>query len=139
MSLRRQIVILKMIVLMTGLAAYGQTETNECDTIYEFAETMPKYGQEDSELMEYFNKNVVTVLSDCYEREAILISRIYAILTISREGNVIDVEFKKLHATEECREFLKEKILKMKGWTSAKQGNRKVCCRFKLPITINLK
>ncbi|MEZ4911206.1 MAG: hypothetical protein R2774_10135 [Saprospiraceae bacterium] len=128
-------IVLTLFIFATGYSSYGQSVNNECDTIYDFAETLPKYENDIKGLMDYLMADLAPILSDCYKRDDILTASIYLTLTIDKEGKVIDVEFKRIQASEKCKEELKEKLLTMTGWTPGKQGDLAICCKYQWPIS----
>jgi hypothetical protein len=123
------------LIFTTGFYTFGQSVDNECDTIYDFVETLPQYENDVKGLMDYLMTDLAPILSNCYKRDDILSTSIYLILTIDKKGKVIDVEFKRIQASEKCKEELKEKLLHMNGWTPGKHENVAVCCKYQWPIS----
>jgi hypothetical protein len=134
-NMKRLKTILTLLIFATGFSSFGQSVNNECDTIYDFAETLPQYENDVKGLMDYLMTDLAPILSDCYKRDDILTASIYLTLTIDKEGKVIDVEFKRIQASEKCKEELKEKLLNMTCWTPGKQGDVSVCCKYQWPIS----
>ncbi len=132
--MKRLQTLLTLLIFTTGFSLFGQSAHNDCDTIYDFATTLPHYQNDGKGLMDYLMTDLASILSDCYTRDNIITASIYLILTIDKKGKVIDVEFKRIHATDKCKEELKEKLLTMTGWTPGKQGNKVVCSKYLWPI-----
>lgn len=132
--MKRLQTLLTFLIFAAGFFSFSQSVHNDCDTIYDFAESLPQYQNDGKGLMDYLMTDLAPILSDSYTRDNIITASIYLILTIDKKGKVIDVEFKKIHATEKCKEKLKEKLLTMTGWTPGKQGNKAVCSKYKWAI-----
>ncbi|MFK8044143.1 MAG: hypothetical protein AB8B72_01510 [Crocinitomicaceae bacterium] len=131
--MRRLLMIL--ITILTSLTVIAQPSSHECDSIYEFAEEMPVYQNGMNGLIKYLKSDLIPILVDCNGRDGILTSSLYLSLTIDRQGKVIDVEFQRIQATEQCKKELREKLLTMKGWTSGMQDGIAICCTFSWPIS----
>ncbi len=127
--------VLTLVVSTLGFSALGQSTDSKCDTIYDYAETLPHYENDIKGLMDYLMTDLAPILSDCYKRDGILTASIYLTMTIDTEGKVIDVEFRRIQASDKCKEELREKLLSMTSWTSGKQGNTPVCCKYQWPIS----
>lgn len=91
---------------------------------------MPQYDKGAEGLKDYLIKELTPILSDCYKRDSILTASMYLILTIDRQGEVVDIYFTRIQATEKCKEELRQKIMTMKGWSSGQKGGQPVCCHY---------
>src|SRR5690606_40596459 len=105
-------VILIHYILMISVESFGQID-NECDTIYSFVDSMPNYTDGIAGLMDYLNKELIPILTDCNQRDSTLIASMYLNLTIDKKGNVIDIDFIRINASDQCKNDLKKKILTM--------------------------
>jgi hypothetical protein len=126
--------ILVFSFLMISVESFGQID-NKCDAIYSFVDFMSEYANGIHGLMDYLNKDLILILSDCIQRDSILIASMYLTLTIDNEGKVIDVDFIQINATDQCKSDLKKKILTMPSWTPGKLNGKAVCCKFSWPIS----
>lgn len=125
-----------MLVLLANVfSTFAQSANNKCDTIYDFAETLPQYENDNKGLMEYLMSNLVPILSNAYSRDGILTTSIYLTLTIDAAGKVIDVEFNRIQGSEKCKEELRENLLKMTGWSPGIHGDIAVCSKYQWPIS----
>lgn len=132
--MKRLKTLLTLLILTMALNSYSQTVNCACDSIYDFAETLPQYQNGVKGLSEFLMTDIAPILSDCYRKDNVLTTSIYLTLTINKEGKVINVDFNKILASEKCKEELREKIITMTSWTPAKQGNIAVCSKYQLPI-----
>lgn len=128
-------IILTLLIFAIGFSTFGQSVNNKCDTIYDFVETLPQYENNVKGLMDYLMTDLAPVLSDCYTIDGILTASIYLTLTIDKKGKVIDVEFKRIEASEKCKGELRKKLLNMTGWSSGKVGDTAVCSKYQWPIS----
>lgn len=126
--------ILTLLTFALCLDVAGQTGNEDCDSIYKYTETFPQYKNDKKDLMEYFRSDLQPILSNCYKRDSSLITNMILQLTIGKTGRVIDLEFKKIHASEKCKKELREKILTMSGWAPAKHQGLPVCSKFSWSI-----
>ena len=126
--------ILTLLTFTISFSTFAQSANNKCDTIYDYAETLLQYENGVKGVMNYMISDLTPILSNCYKRGRILTSSIYLILIIDKEGEVIDVEFKRIQASEKCKEELREKLLTMTGWTPGKQEGNPICSKYQWPI-----
>jgi len=127
--------VIYIVLLITApILTFGQV-TSECDSIYNYADTMPQYSDGRSGLNKYLFDDLVQVFTECYNRDSSLVTSIYMILTIDKFGSVINVVFSRTDVTEICQTELKKKILTMKGWSPAEMNGKKVCCKYYWPIS----
>jgi hypothetical protein len=126
-------VITVLIVLLACSLAFGQT-SNKCDTIYDYVEQMPKFGNDIPDIIKYMRKEVIPIISNCMETDSTLITNLYIILTINKNGQVTDAEFPRPALTDKCKSKLKSKLLTMTGWQPGKKDGKNVCIRISLPI-----
>jgi hypothetical protein len=131
---RIRIYILTIFCVLTGSELFGQTN-NSCDTIYDFVEKMPQYKNDVNGLADYFLKELTPILSDCYKRESILTSSMYLTLTIDQKGRVVDIDFLRIQATDNCKNELIQKIRTMSGWSPGIHNGEPVCCHFNWPVS----
>lgn len=117
---------------MTASKLYGQFE--KCDTIFNYAEVMPKYINDLKGLSDYFLKELVPIIEGCIKRDKEIIESLQIKLTIDVNGKVIDAIFPKNNLNSQCKEELKKKLLTMTGWTPGRKDGRPVCCNFIWPI-----
>lgn len=125
--------ILIILALFIGLVSFGQI--NKCDTIYDFAEQMPQYINDSRGLMDFFNKELIPIISDCMKRDSSLIASLQIVLTIDIYGQVINATFPKPELTDLCKSNLKKKLITMKGWKPGQMSGMKVCTHFYWPIS----
>ena len=59
----------------------------------------------------------------------------YLTMTIDKTGIVIDVEFVRINATDQCKKDLKQKIMTMTSWTPGMKVGKPVCCKYSWPIS----
>jgi len=137
--MKGQIIILTLLGFVTGLSLNAQSVNNQCDTIFDFVETMPKYEDDVKGLMDFVISDLSPILSACYKRDSILTSSISLTLTIDSQGKVIDVEFQRIQASEECKKELRQKLFSMTGWISGKQNEIPICSKYAWPMNINWK
>ena len=124
------------LIIVFGLWVLASSaQTTNCDTIYDLPETMPQYENDVKGLTDYLNKKLIPILSDCMKQDGELIASLYIVLTIDAKGNIIDADFPRLHATNNCKEELKQEIITMTGWTPGKINGQAVCSRFSWPIS----
>lgn len=134
-TLRQLNIILTIICYLITFAICGQTNNADCDSIYDFVEIMPKYDNEAIGLMNYLSKDLSPILSDCIKRDSVITASMYLTLTIDKQGHVIDVEYKRIEATDQCKEELRKKIMTMTGWTPGQHNGQPVCCRYTWPVS----
>jgi hypothetical protein len=132
--LKGLLIIFTFFIQLWAFNASGQTKYNVCDSIYHFAEKMPHFIDEERGLMHYMNEEIFSILSDCYSRDSILTTSMNLTLTIDNVGQVIDVKFNRIQASESCKKEIRNKMLDMKGWTAGNQDGVPVCCEYILPI-----
>jgi hypothetical protein len=125
--------IITLTFLLLGLKSYSQN--TYCDSIYSYVETTPKYKNDTKDVSDLFIREIIPIISNCVERDEQIISRLYIVLIIDKNGKVIDVTFPRNNITKLCENDLKEKILKMDGWTAGKFNDKAVCCKVKIPIS----
>ena len=125
--------IIAITFLLIALNSYSQNI--DCDSIYTYVETTPKYKNDLKDGSDLFVKEIIPIISDCVERNKEIISRLNIELTIDKNGKVIDVIFSKSKMTKNCEDDLREKILKMEGWTAGTFNNEAICCKVKIPIS----
>ena len=126
--------ILIFIALLIGSVTFGQTPNN-CDTIYNFVEDMPKFDKDIEGLRDYLNKDLIPIIGECMSQDSSLIASLRIILTIDKNGQVIDATFPKPEMTDQCKSDLKEKLLTMTGWKPGKINEQNVCTHFRWPIS----
>jgi len=126
--------ILTFIALLISSVTYGQI-TNKCDTIYDFVDKMPQYDKDINGLMDYLNKELVPIISNCMKRDGDLIASLHIVLTIDKNGKVIDATFPRPNLTDQCKSDLKKKLLTMTGWTAGQLKGENVCTHFYWPIS----
>jgi len=132
--MKKLTIFLTLMVFTTGSPIFGQSVNRQCDTIFAVAEIMPQYQTGLKGLMDYLMTDLAPILSNCCERDSILITSIYLTLTIDNYGEVTDVDFKRIQATEKCKKELKENLMNMTGWIPGKQGDISVCCKYFWPV-----
>ncbi len=85
--------------------------------------------------MSYLNDELIPILSDCAKRDRSLVTSMYLTLTINQKGNVIDVDFRRIDASEACKNELSKNLLSMNGWTPGKVSGEYVCTEYHWPIS----
>lgn len=105
-----------------------------CDTVYDFLEVSPVYSKGDGALFVYIIKELSPIVGNCIKMNETVIDKLHIVLTIDRNGNVIDATFPNTIATITCQKEMKEKLIKMSGWTAGKMNGQWVCSKFKIPI-----
>ena len=131
-KLARKVLLLSLCIIVSFVVA-GQSIPN-CDSIYSSTERLPKYPDGNIGLHKYLDNDIIPVLTECYSRDSILVTRIHMKLTIDKIGNVAEVDILKMHASDWCVEKVKNKLLTMTGWQPAVINGEKVCCEFYWPI-----
>ena len=116
-----------------GLPAYGQS-TKDCSVVYDQLEEMPKYKEGGQDLSKYIFNELTPILSECKKGKEPPITSMYISLLIQKDGQVGEVEFKRIEASETCKSKIREKLMKMQGWAAGKKDGVTVCCRFFLPV-----
>lgn len=112
-----------------------EMSTANCDIIYDFAEVMPQYNKGDSGLSKYIRKELIPVIGNCMNYDSLLISSLNIVLTIDKEGKVIDATFPKFNAPDSCKDELREKLKAMTGWIPGQMKGQPICCHFAIPIS----
>ncbi len=129
---------MKHLILIVGflisVTCFGQVDS-DCDSVYNFVDKMPEYENGFSGLSDYLHKELIPILANCIERDSSLIASMYLTLTINKDGNVVDVVFNRINATDQCKSDLKDKMLTMPQWTPGKLEGKPVCCKFPWPIS----
>lgn len=126
--------ILTFIALLNSSVILGQT-INKCDTIYDFVEQMPKHEKDIQGLMDYMSKDLIPIVGECMKRDNSLIASLRIILTIDKDGHVIDASFSGPVLTDQCKNDLKKKLLTMTGWQAGQHNGKDVCTHFIWPIS----
>ena len=126
--------ILLIIGFLISIPSLGQVDSG-CDSVYNFVDTMPEYESGINGLSDYLHNDLIPILAKCIERDSSLIASMYLTMTIDKKGNVIDVVFNRISATEKCKNDLKKKILTMPSWTPGKLNGKNVCCKYSWPIS----
>ncbi len=115
-------------------------QTNVCDSIYDTSDEPPVYAKDDVELFKYILMEITPIVEECIRRDSIVISSLYIILTIDKNGSVIDATFPRPKMTSICKENLKDKLLTMGGWNAGKINGEPACFYYNIPIScFNLK
>lgn len=107
------LLMLTMSLFMMEMKAYGQAA--DCDTIYSFPSTAPHYANDKKGLSDYFFQALMPIIANCNQRDDMLISSLNILLTINRNGNVIDASFTRQHLSPICKDELMKKLLTMTG------------------------
>ncbi|MBO0593998.1 hypothetical protein I2486_21570 [Cellulophaga sp. E16_2] len=131
--------ILTLLGLAMSFLVNGQTANCYCDTIFDLVEIKPQYENDVKGLMKYFISDITPIISNCINRDSTLIASMNLTLTIDKKGQVIDVGFPRIQATEMCKKEITNKILNMDGWTSGQMNGITVCSKYVWPISINWK
>jgi hypothetical protein len=61
-KIKGQIIILTLLGFVTGLTLNAQSVNKQCDTIYDFVETMPKYEDDVKGLMDFVMSDLTPIL-----------------------------------------------------------------------------
>ncbi len=109
-------------------------QTGGCDTIYNTTETMPHYKNETKGLFDYITQELSPVLAECMKHDNNIVSSLQIILTIDRNGKVIDVDFPQNNLSSYCKNKSKEKLMTMQGWTPGYIKGQAICNKFNWPI-----
>jgi len=133
-SLKIRIQALLFILVLSSSAIYGQM-TQENDKIYNFVDKMPVYSKGEKGLTNYFNKELIPIISNCLKRDSDLIASLHIVLTIDKKGKVIDAIFPRPNLSDKCRSELKKKLLTMTGWKSGQLNHKVVCTHYFWPIS----
>ena len=112
----------------------GQTP-NKCDSIYDFADQMPQYDKDIQGLIDYLSNDLIPIIGNCMNRDSTLIASMRIILTIDKNGHVIDATFPRPNLTDQCKSDLKKKLLTMTGWKPGLMNGKSVCTHFQWPIS----
>ncbi len=104
-----------LFTILTSVTVYGQSSSHECDSIYEFAENMPVYENGIRGLVKYLQSDLMPILVDCNRRDEVITFSIYFSLIINDQRKVVDVEFQRIQASDQCKEELRGKFLTMNG------------------------
>lgn len=125
-------IILTLVALVISSLAFGQTK---CDTIYNAVEKIPQYDKGMEGLRNYLNEELVPIIINCMKGDSVLITSLYIVLTIDKEGSVIDAKFTRPLLTDQCKSDLNAKLLTMTGWTPGQLYGQNVCYRLIWPIS----
>lgn len=126
-------IILTMVFLEGLTLSYSQTVA--CDTIYTELAEIPTYEQGTVGLSHYFTNELLPIIVNFVEPDADIMTGFIIILTIDKNGKVIEATFPKSKLTGVCEEKLKEKLLGMTNWIAGKENEISVCSTFIWPIT----
>ncbi len=125
--------MLSIVIFLRGASSYSQT--NSCDTIYTELVEIPKYEQGTVGLSHYFTNELLPIIVNFVEPDADIMTGFIIILTIDKNGKVIEATFPKSKLTGVGEEKLKEKLLGMTNWIAGKENEISVCSTFIWPIT----
>lgn len=125
--------ILIFFALFISSTTFGQ-KVKKCDTTYDFVDKMPHYNNGINGLMNYLNNELIPVICSCMKRDGDLIASLHILLTIDKDGKVIDASFPTPNLTDQCKNDLKVKLLTMKGWKAGQLKGKNVCTHFDWPI-----
>lgn len=117
---------------------YAQEAYSSCDKVLEFQEvdSLPKYNTGDTGLLKYILNDIAVTLTNCIRRDSMIPASMRFFLTIDKNGQVVDVDFLKIDATDQCKQALKQQfITTMPKWIPAIRAGAAVCCRR--PVAIN--
>ncbi len=113
---------------MSVTKSFGQA--NSCTDVYSKPEIKPIYDNDYKGLSDYLIKELVPIIGNCIDRDKEIIASLYIVLTIDKNGKVIDAIFPNDNLTKICKGDLKRKLLTMSGWTAGRQKGKPVCSKF---------
>ena len=112
-----------------------ETNNEVTETIYTWAEEMPKFPGGDSELMKFFSQNLVypeIAKRACVEGKVILS------FIVDKNGNIVDVKVAKSIGAG-CDEEAMRVLKITPGWIPGKQNGNPVLTRINIPVVFKLR
>lgn len=110
-------------------------EDKPVETIYNYAEEMPKFPGGDSEMMKFFSQNIVYPE---IAKRAEVEGKVILSFVVDKSGKIIDIEVVKSIGAGCDEEALR--VLKiMPNWIPGKQNGNPVMTRIKIPVLFKLK
>lgn len=95
---------------------------------------MPQYETGEKGITDYTTDNLIPIFNNCFTKDDDIISSLFILLTIDKQGNVISVDFPSLQVVLRCKDKLMQELLEMPGWKPGKMGEQAVCTKVALPI-----
>jgi hypothetical protein len=111
----------------------GQTST-PCDSIYKYPDTEAVYKGGAKDILDYVSKNIMPMINDCYKSETKPLSYLKIHLTIDQSGKVTQAYLLNTEVPGTCRKQVQNELIKMEGWTSAKNAGKTVCSIRYVPV-----
>jgi protein TonB len=113
------------------------TETNNevTETIYTWAEEMPKFPGGDSELMKFFSQNLV--YPEIAKRAGVE-GKVILSFIVDKNGNIVDVKVAKSIGAG-CDEEAMRVLKIMSRWIPGKQNGNPVLTRINIPVVFKLR
>lgn len=122
------------VLLLQAKTGFSQDRAR-CDSIYTLADALPAFGKEDgSDIFPYLYAEIIPNISRFYQADGQLPTHLFARLTISASGSVIDAKIERMNASEECKKAVEAQLLSMPAWTPACHDGREVCAYAFLPV-----
>ena len=101
------------------------------DTLYE----KPSYG-ENEDLSGFILNKLVPVLKNCCDSLYYLGTGSYFLLSISKEGDVVDVKTIRFEYQPDCEDKVKAEFYNMSKWNPALRRNTPVASTIMVPVVI---
>jgi len=112
-----------------------ETNNEVTETIYTWAEEMPKFPGGDSELMKFFSQNLV--YPEIAKRAGIE-GKVILSFIVDKNGNIVDVKVAKSIGAG-CDEEAMRVLKIMSRWIPGKQNGNPVITRMNLPVVFKLR
>ena len=125
LNMRMKIVVIFLLLWLTALPSFGQT--SDCEVVYNTVDILPSYEGGMEALMEYFEKELMPIISKSENKT--LTTKLIIMLTIDASGRVTDAILSKHNLAKNYEEELRMKILTMTGWTPGSLNNQNICCK----------
>lgn len=96
---------------------------------------MASYSAGTKGLMDYIVSDIAPVLNQCMANDQEITGSMFIQLSIDDTGKITAVDFKRLNATESCKDALRARVMTMTGWVPAKHNGVNVCAQYTWPIS----
>lgn len=123
----------KIIIILLLFFSANFVFSQNCDKIYLLVDSTAYYGQNEKKstsMFDFLDKEIIPILKNCSTRP----SRLFLILIIDKEGNVIEIKNLVVNLDENCEKELSEFLLKSK-WNPAIFQGQKVCSELHIPFS----
>lgn len=113
--------------------AHAQTSA-ACDSIYKNVDESATFPGGTAGLVRYMHKNFMPAVSECYQHDSEMVTRLSTTLVIDSKGQVTGVTIANSEIPAACQERLRKKLLTMKGWIAARRKGVSVCSYYQWAI-----